>query len=353
MQFVIRADASIEIGTGHVMRCLALADYLREMGGQVTFISCRLDGHLAHLIKANGFEVELFHCENGYSVETDALQTQKILERFGVCDCLIVDNYALNTKWERALRSQVRKLFVIDDLANRFHDCDGLLDQNLHREMHTRYLGLVPFNCKCFLGPEYALLRREFLKKKRHIPFRSGVVRQVLINFGGSDVHDMASLAVMACAEFFTGTDIKIHVVAGVSNPYKSKLKELCGSFSQPVFIYHEQVSDMAGLMAESDLAIGAGGSSHWERCWLGLSAIVITTAANQVEITEAVAERGACVYLGDAERENGRQLKKRLVLKLAELAQHPHRLENISQRAFELMSRRDGFDAMIRWLSS
>ncbi len=351
-QVIIRADASIEIGTGHVMRCLALADYLREVNVQVIFISRRFSGHLADLIKAQGFEVGLFHCENGYSVQADALQTRRIIEMSG-CDCLIVDNYALNAQWERPLRRLVRKLFVIDDLANRLHDCDGLLDQNLHREMHIRYQGLVPSNCKFFLGPEYALLRREFLQKKRHIMPRNGVVRQVLINFGGSDAHDMASLAITACAEFFAGTDVKIQVVAGALNPYKAKLQELCSSFSRSVFVYHEQVSNMAGLMAEADLVIGAGGSSHWERCCLGLPAIVLTTAANQVEITEAVAERGACVYLGDAEKEDRKQLKQKLVLKMLELVHNPQILLKMSQNAMLLMSQRNGFDAMIKWLAS
>lgn len=350
-QVIIRADASIEIGTGHVMRCLALAEYLSEGDVKITFISQRLSGHLADLIKARGFEVQLFHCEKGCSVKEDALQTQRIMEKLGSCDCLIVDNYALDAQWERAVRRLVRRLFVIDDLADRPHDCDGLLDQNLHREMNTRYRGLVSWQCKCFLGPEYALLRREFLREKRYI--RNGVIKQVLINFGGSDAYDMVSLAVMACAEFFERSDVKIQVVAGASNPYKAKLKELCSSFSQPIFVYHDHVSNMAGLMAESDLAIGAGGSSHWERCFLGLGAIVITTAANQVEITEVVAERGACIYLGDAEKEDRWQLKEKLVLKMAELVHGPQKLLEMSRNAMVLMSQRDGFDAMIKWLAS
>ncbi len=354
MNFVVRADASVEIGTGHVMRCLSLADYLRERGAQVTFITKRLPGHLADLVAANGFKVELLDAEgDGFSVEKDAFQTKKVIEKLGGCDWLIVDNYCLDASCEKVLRKVAKKIFVVDDLADRPHDCDALLDQNLHKDMNMRYTGLVPSGCRLFLGPEYALLRREFVEEKRHLKPKNGQIRQVLVNFGGSDAYDMASLAIEVCREVWQGADVTVNVIAGASNPYKVKLKKLCSEYSLPAFVYHEQVSDMARLMASSDLGLGAGGSSHWERCFMGLGSLVITTASNQVEITEMVAEKGACVYVGDAEKEDRDQLKRKLALEMAGLVRSPQRLMEMSQNAIGLMSQRDGFDAMIEWLSS
>lgn len=349
---MIRADASIEIGTGHVMRSLALADYLHERGAEVTFISRRLSGHVAELIENKGFEVKLLKPDNvGFSLKRDAEETTRIVEGLGGCDCLIVDNYLLNAKWERAVRGVTKRLFVTDDLA-RVHDCDGLLDQNFHIQMERRYEGRVPAECKLFLGPEYALLRREFEEERRHLSPKNGEIRRILVNFGGSDANDATSIAIEACNEVFAGKHVEIIVVAGVANPHKDKLTRLCSTISSPLFVYHEQVFNMAKLMRESDLAIGAGGSSHWERCFLGLPALVITTAANQVEITRAVAFRGACVYVGDAEMEERALIRQKLTDSLAQLAQMPYKLRELSQQAMALMPNRDGFYAMLEWLT-
>lgn len=352
MKFIIRADASVEMGTGHVMRCLALADYLREGGAQITFISRRYDGNLANLIATRGFDVGLLEpgCD-GFSVERDGEQTREIIHGLGGCDCLIVDNYLLDVEWERAVRGVAKRLFVIDDLA-RIHDCDGLLDQNLHMQMEGRYKGRVPAGCKLFLGPGYALLRREFEDARRHLRPRNGEIRRILVNFGGSDAHDVTSIAIEACSEVFAGKHVEIIVVAGGANPHKDKLKRLCSNISSPFFVYHEQVSHMARLMGEADIAIGAGGSSHWERCFLGLPALVITTADNQVEITRAVASRGACVYVGDAEREERGLIRQKLADNLAQLAKMPHKLLGLSQKAVALMPHRKGFYHMLEWLT-
>lgn len=359
----MRADASIEMGTGHVMRCLALADFLREKGATIRFISRELSGHLAEFIGRHGFEAFLLPKsaqDSPLSVEQeaseafqkrDAEETQKVIQSIGGCDCLIVDNYVLSAVWERAMRSLAGRIFVIDDLANRRHDCDGLLDQNLHKDMKSRYDGIVSPECRLFLGPEYALLRREFIHERARLPFRDGRIRQVLINFGGSDAHDMASLAVMACEKVFSRTNVQIHVIAGGSNPNKAALQRLCASLSSPEFIYHEQVFHMARLMATSDLAIGAGGSSHWERCFLGLAAVVITTAENQVEITKEVAKTGACVYAGDVSHTLKDELLHQLTLELKGLSQDSERLAALSQNAFSLMAKRDGFETMLNWL--
>lgn len=358
MKIAIRADASVRIGTGHVMRCLSLADLLRERGAQVSFISRKLNGNLAQLIEMQGFTAELLEVDadcssddDSFLSEKDALKTKAVIKRLGGCDWLIVDNYLIDMTWEIVLRNVAKRIFVIDDLANRRHNCNGLLDQNLHKDIEARYTGLVPSGCRMFLGPEYALLRKEFLEEKRLLMPKTGQIKHILVNFGGSDAHDMASVAIDACREVFSSIDIQVTVIAGASNPNKAKLQRLCADSSLPVFVYYEQVSNMARLMANSDLAIGAGGSSHWERCFLGLPALVITTADNQVEITKAVAEKGACIYVADVEKEDRNTIRQKLACALADLIQQPDKLMVLSKEAALLMPNRDGFDVMLDWL--
>ncbi|MBL0225443.1 MAG: UDP-2,4-diacetamido-2,4,6-trideoxy-beta-L-altropyranose hydrolase [Geobacteraceae bacterium] len=189
MMVCIRTDASDVIGSGHVMRCLTLADELRQRGADVIFICRILLGNLIGLIEDKGYSVvrlqqpeteyiaaaeDVAHAAwLGVSWEQDAVDT---IDAFGEKHpkLLIIDNYALDSRWETKLRPYVEKIMVIDDLADRSHDCDLLLDQNLYQSIETRYDKLISESCKRLLGPKYALFRPEFVTARKNCAIGMG-----------------------------------------------------------------------------------------------------------------------------------------------------------------------------------
>ena len=304
----IRVDSSEQIGSSHLMRCLTLAERLRKDGADVHFISRDLAGSLHRLVEEHGFPLHLLlqHEENpnltGYaawltvSQVVDAEETGEILSRMQPVNRLIVDSYALDAVWEQRMRPLVREIFVIDDLANRPHDCDVLLDQNYYREMRHRYDGLVPPACKLLLGPSHALLREEFYAAREKMGVRDGVLRRILVFYGGSDPTYETEKVIHVLLQMRL-TSVDVDVVVGGSNARRVQIEELCAAYG--FLHYHCQVSNMAELMACADLALGAGGTTTWERCFLGLPAIVTAVAENQIQICEDSAEAGYIRYLG------------------------------------------------------
>lgn len=304
----IRVDSSEQIGSGHLMRCLTLAERLRKKSAEVHFISRDLAGSLHRLVEEHGFPLHLLpqHEEDtnltGYAAwltvpqAVDAEETGEILSRMQPVNRLVVDSYALDAVWEQRLRPLVREIFVIDDLANRPHECDILLDQNFYREMWHRYDGLVPPTCKLLLGPSHALLREEFYEAREHLRERDGILCRILVFYGGSDATRETEKAIRALVQLQLPS-IAVDVVVGGSNPCRASIEELCAAHD--FLYYHCQVSNMAELMARADLCLGAGGTTTWERCFLGLPAIVTAVAENQIQICEDCAEAGYICYLG------------------------------------------------------
>lgn len=305
---VIRADASEQIGSGHLMRCLTLAGRMRRAGTEVHFICRDLIGNLNHLVCEQGFPLHVLprHADDpslsGYAAwltvaqETDARETGEVLCTLAPIMRLVVDSYALDEVWERIVRPLVGEIFVIDDLANRRHDCDILLDQNFYRTMQHRYDGLVPPSCKLLLGPSHALLREEFYAAKKKLRQRDGYIRRILVFYGGSDATCETEKAIHVLLQLYLSA-VVADVIVGGSNPRRAYIEELCGKHD--FLRYHCQVSNMAELMAQADLCLGAGGTTTWERCFLGLPAIVTAIAENQLEVCRDCAEMGYIYYLG------------------------------------------------------
>ena len=311
MNILIRTDSSNLIGSGHLMRCLTLAQRYRKDGHKVIFICRDLTGNLSCLVQQNGFKLILLSTEivtaelTGYakwltvSQEHDAANTIAVVKQVDKVDRLVVDSYAIDCIWEKLLRSYVGEIMVIDDLANRQHDCDILLDQNFYLDKESRYQGLVPHHCRLLLGPKHALLREEFYQIKENMRRRDGRLRNILVFYGGVDATDETSKAIQALQVLGdTGElcDVQVTVVVGASNEQKKNIACRC---KQVGFRYLCQVSNMAELMAEADLMLGAGGSTTWERCFLGLPAIVTAIAENQVQICEDCAKEELIFYLG------------------------------------------------------
>jgi UDP-2,4-diacetamido-2,4,6-trideoxy-beta-L-altropyranose hydrolase len=200
-----------------------------------------------------------------------------------------------------------QNILVIDDLANRPHDCDLLLDQNLLDPQSTRYQGLAPTHCQQLLGPRFALLRPEFIEArasmlvslKREQPVLALTTQRLLIFFGGSDPTQECFKALEALRQLPSLDQLQVDLVAGASNPQFEALQQHCQAF--PQVRLHKQSNAMSDLMAQADLALGAGGTTSWERLCLGLPSIIIAVAENQVEISQNLAEGGYHIYLGES----------------------------------------------------
>lgn len=313
MRVAFRVDSSYVIGSGHVMRCLTLADYLMKIGHQTLFVCRDHAGDLAHFVRDRRHQAILlpgvpsveYHrpIADGYaswlgvSQEQDAAQTKDVLhDSFPTPDWLIVDHYVLDKNWEIELRPCVGRMFVIDDLANRPHDCDMLLDHNLSKGGTSRYDGLVPDQCVRLIGPEYALLREEFITQRKSCKERDSSIRKVMVFFGGFDLSN-ETLKTCQALSHFAGEHFMVTVIVGTANPRRDDIEAFCADHRG--FTCLHQVDNMAALMAEVDLAIGAGGTTTWERAYLGLPTIVVWVAENQREGTEAMAEVGALWNLG------------------------------------------------------
>ena len=199
---------------------------------------------------------------------------------------------------ESKVRPFVGKIFVIDDLANRQHDCDVLLDQNFYINMEHRYDDLVPQHCKLELGPKYALFREEFYETKKHLYQRDGSIKNILVFYGGVDLINETMKALQAIVELNL-PNVMINVVVGVGNANKESIEEYCRHHK---FHYHCQVDNMAELMNQADLALGAGGTTTWERCFLGLPSIVTSVAENQETVANDSAVKGYIIYIGKAQ---------------------------------------------------
>jgi UDP-2,4-diacetamido-2,4,6-trideoxy-beta-L-altropyranose hydrolase len=315
-KFVIRADASTEIGTGHVMRCLTLADKLKKRDASVSFICRELPGNLCALIEKKHFKVHrlanytTMTCDQNVRMydhrlrvnwRQDVKETQAILSNKNEvkCDWLIVDHYSLDERWESSMRAYVGNIMVIDDQADRPHDCDLLFDQDdLLGDKETRYAELTPVSCNKIVGIQHALLRDEFLAAKQNVQPRDGFVKRILIFLGGADSSNETA-KILRAVELMNRSDLLYDVIVGHSNPHQSEIQYLVAKIKNACF--HKQVENMAEFMLQADLAVGGGGTTIWERCYLGLPSIVVVLAENQKEQTNQLARRGLLTSLQEA----------------------------------------------------
>ncbi|CAM8380830.1 UDP-2,4-diacetamido-2,4,6-trideoxy-beta-L-altropyranose hydrolase [Candidatus Methylopumilus planktonicus] len=340
-----RVDASDHIGTGHFMRCLTLAEMLKNRGNHIFFFSRNLPLNLSNMLDEKGMTYLPLNIKNeqssidelahaawlGVSQLQDAEATIQALDRTikqqkKCWDWLIVDHYALDTRWESVLRSNTKQLMVIDDLADRNHNCDFLLDQNYYLDSQVRYKKKVPMQCRLLLGPNFALLREEFKNLRRKIKIRTGEIKKILVFFGGVDIYNYTGLAIKALAEM----DVPFHVdvVIGEQHPCKNHIQNECVKYN---FFCHVQTSHIAHFMAKADFGIGAGGTSSWERCCLALPSLVVAIADNQVQISKALDSIGACFYVEIKEKLTPEILKRKIV----NLMNNPDQLSNTSKNAF------------------
>lgn len=314
---VFRVDASIQMGTGHVMRCLTLADALKNEGAECYFICREHLGNLIGLIKERGHIVyalsyidhsqkvvqsvvdnELSHASwLGSSQENDANLCIQTLESLRP-DWLIIDHYALDSYWEKKLRPYCDHIMVIDDLADRYHDCDLLLDQTFGRDSED-YMPFVPEYCQLLCGASFALLRPEFAKWRGHSLKRrsNGQIEHLLINLGGVDKDNITTRILKSLALSPLAPSCSITVVMGTTAPWIKYVREQAETMPWDIDV-KVGVNNMAELMANSDIAIGAAGATSWERCCLGLPTIMVVVAENQQTVANNLRESGAALFV-------------------------------------------------------
>lgn len=351
MKVALRVDASLQIGSGHFMRCLTLAEILKSRKVRTCFVYRHALDALKNMAEQRGHQLihmdapesgESFHPDNkldhSHWLGVSQLHDVKSMIRQLAgesWDWIVVDHYALDEVWESEARKLAGRIMVIDDIADRKHDCDVLLDQNLHADMYTRYADKLPYHCKPFLGPRYALLREEFRRLRDRVKPRKGPLRRILVFFGGVDATNCTGLAIQALAEL-EFNELHVDVVIGSGHPRREQVEVECRARG---FQCHVQTDKMADLMVEADIAIGAGGSTSWERCCMGLPGIYVTLADNQESIARSLAVCGAGQLVGRAADLSKASLKEALL----SIYHDPSRLEAMSEKAMLLV---DGLGA-------
>jgi UDP-2,4-diacetamido-2,4,6-trideoxy-beta-L-altropyranose hydrolase len=322
------------------MRCRTLGRELQRRGAAVTFLCRRQSGDLISLLEQE-FPVlvlpeqplspcdelesrELYGAWLGCSQATDASQCLQALAQAGITSAswLVADHYGLDARWEAQLLAELAgddappRLLVIDDLADRPHQADLLLDQNFFGEAtDQRYQGLVPYQCRQLLGPHYALLGPEYAQLHPLMPPRTEL-RRVLVFFGGVDPANLTGRALEALMDPALA-HLAVDVVLGRQSPHRKAVHQLVAR--RPHTTLHGPLPSLAGLIARADLAIGAAGATAWERACLGLPSLVVAIAANQLPFAQALDQAGHLQLLGDEASVNAEQIRSALLARIAE----------------------------------
>lgn len=330
---LIRTDANLEIGSGHVMRCAALGMRLMARGAMVHFVCVELPERLEVTLRDLRFSVTVLEANDITDWRADLAATDKIARLIGHIDLLVVDHYGLERTWEAGMRRHARRIFVIDDLANRGHDCDLLLDQNLHDDAYSRYVPHVPQGTIQFLGPQYALLRSEFdqpgLERTRDTS-----LGRLLVFFGGTDPGNQ-TIKVIDALRALGSLVPECTIVLGPAHPCRDAIHSSVADL--PNVWVMDATDQMATLMAQADLAIGTCGVAAWERCALGLPCLVVVTAQNQLEDAKMLHHLGAVLHLGDADEVSAGDWEDAIRLALDD----PDRIHSMGLAAAKVMAGR------------
>ena len=322
MNVSFRVDSSNKIGIGHLMRCLTLADELSKQNHDVVFICRELTGNLITLInylvlilpKDGNFQSDdLYLTWLGATQEQDAKQTIEVISKN--TDILIVDSYALDEIWHKKLRQHTKKIMVIDDLSDRQFNCDILLNQNLGSQMKN-YQGKVSNNCKLLLGCDFALLRPEFKElREQALEKRKNTkkIKNILISMGGSDIKNITYDVLQQLDSSFN-----VVVVLGGASPHSAMIENYGKDKDIKVIV---NANNMAELMLEADLSIGASGSTNWERLSLGLPSLIFTVAENQIKFSKILDELGLIRLLGHVGERKAVNVIKKSILSIDDLS--------------------------------
>lgn len=335
MIVAVRVDGSARIGMGHVMRTLAFARRLRAQGADVSFLMRPSDDVAPARVRDAGFPVRLLDADRldverhpwlGVAPERDAADTAALLAAGETPDWLVADNYGIDERWERALRPSVRALLAFDDLADRRHDVDALIDQNVVDDAGARYAALVPPHARLFVGPRFAQLRDQFVRRSGRRRARDGTIERVLVAFG-SDSGTHTAIALEALER--VRAPLQVTAILADRAPRAVDVRQIVERRGWTLLGY---VEEMAALLDASDLVVGAGGTSAWERAVLGVPTIAWTIADNQRDVIAALAAAGAIVTVASPDAASVAAL-------VAQLCGDPDRVRAIGDAALGVMA--------------
>lgn len=332
-RLLIRSDASQTSGAGHLMRCLTLADALVERGWQAHFACNAAPGFDFSLIARRGHQLHYLPPLNSWSEDARGIAAlvAELQPRW-----LVVDHYRLDSRWERACGQAPERICVIDDLADRPHDCALLFDSGIHRQAEA-YAPHLPAGCRLFCGPGFALLRPAFSSlRPESLKRRAEAARpqRILLAMGGVDADNVTGAVLDVISPVLTRYGLALDVVLGRSAPHQASVQAWLDAAPFAGRL-HVDLPDLASLMAQSDIAIGASGGTALERLCLGLPSLVLSLADNQPPAAQAIAARGAGLYAGDV-REPGWQ--DRLCAGLEDWLADPDGLRTVSTLAGALV---------------
>ena len=290
---LIRADASTKIGTGHLMRCLALAQAWKDRGGHATFVMAMNTPALEDRLKTEGMEV--IHLSTKPGSADDALQTAELARKMNA-SWVVVDGYHFGADYQRVIKESRLRLLVIDDYGHAEHYyADIVLNQNLHAH-EGLYTNREPYT-QLLLGTRYVLLRREFLKWRGYRRETPEVARKILVTLGGSDP-DNVTLKVVQALNQVKMDGLEAVVVAGAGNPHCEELQRAIEGL-RPHIRLKSNVADMSELMAWADVAVTSGGTTCWELAFMGVPFVIVILADNQKETAESLGESEMAISLG------------------------------------------------------
>jgi len=289
---LIRADAGTQMGTGHVMRCLALAQAWQDFGGTAHFATVDLPDELAARLGIEGMALHRMNVVPGS--HEDATQTA-ILSHDLEAAWVVEDGYHFGADYQRIIKDSGLLLLAIDDYGHAGHYvADLVLNQNIYADA-SMYPSREP-RTRLLLGTQYVLLRREFFRRdgrQRGIPAKA---RKVLVTMGGSDPHNVTLMVIQSLKQIDI-SELKIKIVVGSANPNVTTLEKEIFGYSNYELI--KNVANMPELMAWSDIAVAAGGSTCWELAFMGLPHMIFILAENQRPVAEGLDTLGAGFNLG------------------------------------------------------
>jgi UDP-2,4-diacetamido-2,4,6-trideoxy-beta-L-altropyranose hydrolase len=332
---MFRVDSSLEIGTGHVMRCLTLANFLASKDFHSVFVSRDLPANISNKITHAGHELRILPRPTSpnevpqgtlahaawlmTSQEKDLAQTLQACQDISP-NWVIVDHYAIDRTWEDGVQQAYpnAKILIIDDLADRKHRAHILLDQNLGRRPQD-YSDLVPEECKLLLGPQYAILRSEFAEyRAQSLSRRKNIknISSILINMGGGDKLNTSEKILRVIKECNLHPKTNITVILGPQFQNKESIILCAENMTYKTDILFD-VANMAETLSNADLAIGAAGSSCWERCTLGLPSMLLVLADNQTDIAQNLGKLKCAISLGNINENSWKKLLQETLSKI------------------------------------
>lgn len=324
---LVRADSSTAIGSGHVMRCLALAKAWQRVGGRVCYLTAENIPALEKRFAVETFEETRLGVEPGS--KEDAQQTADWAHRLDA-SWVVVDGYRFGPDYIGILKgSGLRVLLLDDDARFDFYGADIVLNQNINAK--PEMYGRREPGTQLLLGADYVLLRPEFLTEAR-APGIAGVARKIIVTMGGSDPDNVTSKVLQALSGM-AKTDFEARIVVGGGNPHNASLQAAAQPLGDKVRL-EENPPNMAPLMTWAEVAVSAAGGTCWELAFLGVPMILISLTSDQDANASAISEQGAALSLGWHANLSPRQIGE----SLKSLMDSPDLRREMSQRGQKLV---------------